>query len=95
MSELFDLHPSRADGKPQAFVFKSARHLRANQTWNRFLDSIHISHEHVFFADAHMGAFAHEVTNVSAFEAEQIRMRWSEQLKTFFGRQVIVKATKR
>lgn len=73
----------------RAFRFRESR-LRTNDSWARFLDSIHPTAEHMFFADLDFGEFAHAVRGGTAFGASYIRENWHQALETAFGRPVTI-----
>jgi hypothetical protein len=88
-AEATGKHPRRIAPTEEMlkFAFKKSM-LRLNPTWANFLDAIHPSYEHLFFSHAVMGEYAHEVKNLSKFEAEYIDGKWGDKLAEMFGRRV-------
>lgn len=73
----------------KAFNYQTSR-LRDNPTWRKFLDTIHPTQEHCFFAKAQMLRFASEIRVQSAFEADYIADKLGEALTAAFGRSVVI-----
>lgn len=87
------IHEARTNPDPpeamKLWRFKQSS-LRKNPTWETFLETLHPTAEHCFFAKAEIGNFAHEVRNLTAFEAEYIWHHWGDHLRKLFGGQIIL-----
>lgn len=96
VSAARNIHPTRL--KPpdsfKGFIFNEARDLRRNETWRRFLDSIHPTFEHCYLANARMREHAHEIEGLTPYEAETVIEKFGEQLRSLFGRGVSIKETR-
>ena len=75
------IHPRRLQPAEsmKGFVFEQSK-LRSNATWRTFLDQIHPTAEHCFFAGAEMLRYANEIKVRTAFEASRIVSEWGEVL---------------
>lgn len=77
-------------GEMLEFLFTKSP-LRRNSNWDRFLDTLHPTLEHNYFASARLGEFEHVVFLLSAFQVEWVIKNLSEKLERHFGRRVLVR----
>lgn len=96
VADIAKVHESRI--KPcdavRAFNFKPAFSLRKNPNWAAFLDSVHLSVEHNYFAEARLDQYENILLVAASFHADWIRRNLQEQLDRHFGCRVYVRFVK-
>jgi len=87
--QKYNMHERRI--KPldtwKGFLFTESP-LRRNPTWAAWLNSIHPTAEHVFFKNATIGKFAHEVEGMNSFEIGYVLNEFGEAMAKLFGRPI-------
>lgn len=96
VSESRGIHEARLNPSEhmKGLTFRRSM-LRLNPTWAQFLDSVHPTAEHCFFASLVMGEFAHELKNATEFEADYIREKYGDRLTKAFCRPVTLRNLRR
>lgn len=73
-----------------AFAYRTSP-LRRNPTWDSFLDTVHQTVEHNYFADARLGDYENVVFVENEFRAEWLRRNYTEALERHFGCKVAIR----
>lgn len=92
VSEERQIHPSRL--KPtddmKHFLYQSSP-LRRNPNWDRFLDTVHPTVEHNYFANAKIGRYEHIIEIDTGFGLGWLIQNLGDKMAKHFGQRVILK----